>query len=420
MAAMLNDSQLGFFARNGFLQVGGLIDPDICAKLVDHTWSRLPAHWNRDEPASWRGAVTDSCHVADLTARRGHLKFQKGDLIGHPVIEQAFSREAAGGALARSLLGAPLSPMRPRGLYCITPLPSGSCSPYFAPHIESHAVQLIAMCYLDDVAPGGGGLHVWPGSHRAVYPVMGSRLEHIATPEYEAVFARYAGLAPVELPGRRGDIVIIHHRLLHAPSVNRSGRIRFAFLCDYQRHDFKSLAALRPSADIWEDWAAIAALPAVSRDAPCDFDLQPLSSAAEMAGLPQAAVPAASTKADPSSIRKADASALVRARRAGDKWLLISDDPFSAAERTLLPRGSDLSTTGLRVTLNGTPVTSASRHDLISRLDAAPGQNRITIEGLDRKAWLRVLDIRLPFDDSALLLREALGPGTSEFNFTIA
>ncbi len=417
---MLDSTQLGFFARNGFLHLGGLIGPDVCAKLVDHTWSRLPAHWSRGEPASWKGAVTDSCHVADLTARRGHLKFQKGDLIGNPVIEQAFSRESAGGALARNLLGAPLSPMRLRGLYCIAPLPSASCSPYFAPHIESHAVQLIALCYLEDVGPGGGGLHVWPGSHRDIYPVMGSRLEHVATPEYETVFARYAGLAPVELPGRQGDIVIIHHRLLHAPSVNRSNRIRFAFLCDYQRHDFKSLAALKPTSNLWEDWPAIAALPSDERDAPCDFDLRPLGSPGDMAGLAQQGAQRTSANTDASSIRKADASALVRARKAGDKWLLISDEPSSASERTLLPRGSDLSSSGLRVTLNGTPVTSASRHDLISRLDAAPGQNRITIEGLDRKAWLRVLDIRLPFDQSALLLREALGPGTSEFNFTIA
>lgn len=166
--------------------------------------------------------------------------------------------------------------------------------------------------------PGGGGLHVWPGSHREIYPNMGSKLEHVTTPEYEEIFNRWVRLQPLELHGERGDVVIIHHRLL---------------LCDYQRSDCKTLIAQRPSPDVWEDWPAIAALPAHLRDAPSDYTLSPLpddqlvpaswSAKDRLSG-------ANSSTGDPSSIRKSDASILARGRQVGDVWIALSDDPKTA------------------------------------------------------------------------------------------
>lgn len=430
---MLSEMQLGFFARNGFLHVPRWIDSDTCSKLVDHTWTRLPSAWRRDDPSTWSGSLGDSCHIADIKARRGLLKFQGGDLLRNPLIEGAFASNARGGQLADALLGHPLGKFRVRGLYCIAPMPASMSAPGPAEaHIEAHPSQLIALCYLEDVAPGGGGLHVWPGSHRELYPALGSKLEHVATPAYEAAFVRWAGLEPVEVPGRQGDIVIIHHRLLHAPSVNRSPQLRYGFLCDYQRDDFRRLCAEAPGA-LWEDWPAIAALPPDLRDAPPDYTLSPQDGHVDT--QPRSTQEHALSRfrrrwwprrsrshgddADPSSIRKADASLLVRRRRPGDVWLTLSDSPKAINALNLFPRGSDLSSEGVRVWVDGHPLPSVCKYDIIAQLDAAPGEHVVEVEGLRRPAWLSVVAFKLPFVDSKLLVTHQLVPGTNRLSFQI-
>jgi hypothetical protein len=423
--AMLNEQQLGFFARNGFLRVERLVDPRTCARLVDHTWTRLPPDWRRDDPSTWNdGQHLDSCHVADLRVRRGLFQFQKGDLLGNPVIEGAFGAVAGapGGRLAQALIGHPLAKMRVRGLYCIAPVSDSIQykTGYAKPHIESHAAQLVASCYLEDVAADGGALHVWPGSHREIYPLMGSKLEHVVTPAYDQVFTRWARRDPVAVPGRRGDVVIIHHRLLHAPNLNRSPRIRYAFFCDYQRDDFRRLSAETPSADVWEDWPAIARLPAAVRDGPPDYRLQEHRGTTDLVPLHSAQLSRAHTRdTDVSSIRKADASALARSRRAGDTWFALSDAEVTAADRELYPCGSDLESAGVSVRIDGKPLSSACRYDIFARLDLAPGEHSIEVEGLDRAAWLRVLRIRLPFIHTEFLLQRRLEPGRARIRFEV-
>jgi hypothetical protein len=429
---MLSQEQLGFFARNGFLHVPQWIDAGTCAQLVDHTWTRLPPEWRRNDPSTWSGPLGDSCHIADIKARRGLLKFQGGDLLRNPVIEGAFAPNARGGELANALLGHPLGKLKVRGLYCIVPMPASISAPGPAEaHLEAHPSQLIALCYLEDVLPGGGGLHVWPGSHRELYPALGSKLEHVATPTYQAAFDRWTGLQPVEVPGRQGDIVIIHHRLLHAPSVNRSPNMRYGFLCDYMRDDFRRLCGEAPG-PLWEDWPAIAALPPNLRDAPSDYTLEPQRGGVD----PNPASAKDDTlfqrlrrqwrrlwsrgdDADPSSVRKADASVLARQRRPGDVWLTLSDSPKSINCLNLFPRGADLTSEGVRVRVDGHPLTSTSKYDFIAQLDPAPGQHVLEIAGLRRSAWLQVIEIKLPFVESVLLVGQQLGPGTTRLSFRI-
>ncbi len=419
---MLSEAQLGFFARNGFLHVPRWIDGGTCRKLVDHTWTRLPREWRREDPSTWSGSAGDSCHVADIKVRRGLFQFQGGDLQKNAVIESTFASNARCGALAHALLGHPLGKLHVRGLYCIVPMPASIQYPRPGkPHIELHPSQLIALCYLDDVVPGGGGLHVWPGSHRELYPAIGSKLEHIATPAYEAAFVRWAGLQPVEVPGRQGDIVIIHHRLLHAPSLNRSPNMRYGFLCDYLRDDYRRLCSEAPGA-LWEDWPAIAALPPSLRDAPPDYTLVPQVGRVEtrpLSAREYALSRAHSDDADPSSIRKADASALGRRRRPGDVWLHLSDSPKSRNCVKLFPRGSDLTSEGVRVRVDGHFLPSVCKYDIIAQLDAAPGEHVVEIDGLPRPAWLRVIALKLPFVESDFLGRQELGPGTNRLSFRV-
>ncbi|WP_349435894.1 hypothetical protein [Pararhizobium sp. A13] len=135
---MLTAAELSFFARNGFLHVKNFVDPVTCEKLVDHTWTRFPPEWSRDDSATWSGDLADSCHIADLKARRGLTQFQKGDLLDHPVVDGFFSSDGPGGQLAKELIGSPLSKFHVRGLYAIVPLPSSITYKVGGrPHIEA-------------------------------------------------------------------------------------------------------------------------------------------------------------------------------------------------------------------------------------------------------------------------------------------
>jgi hypothetical protein len=197
------------------------------------------------------------------------------------------------------------------------------------------------------------------------------------------------------------------------------------------RDDYRRLCAQAPG-PLWEDWPAIAALPPALRDGPPDYSLAPQDGG--VVPRPASARGAFSrfwrrwllrrssspgTDADPSSVRKADASVLVRGRRPGDVWLTLSDSPKSINCVSLFPRGSDLTSEGVTVRVDGRPLPSVCKYDIIAQLDAKPGEHVIEIEGLRRQAWLRVLALKLPFVDSDYLVRHQLSPGTTRLSFRV-
>ncbi len=136
---MLTEQQRGFFARNGYLLVPGLIPDAACGHLVEQTWRRPPPSWSRDDPSSWTGDVTDSCHTASLKQRRGHLKYQGKAYGSDPVVESAFGRGSRLDAVAGDLIGHRLAEVLVRGLYVISPYPEAASAPSGCrPHVESH------------------------------------------------------------------------------------------------------------------------------------------------------------------------------------------------------------------------------------------------------------------------------------------
>ena len=60
---------------------------------------------------------------------------------------------------------------------------------------------------------------------------------------------------PVDCWGQCGDVVIWHHRLVHAASENQSNVIRQAVLADLNRDDLDQLRMDPPQQDMWRDWS---------------------------------------------------------------------------------------------------------------------------------------------------------------------
>lgn len=414
---MLTCDQARFFARNGYVQVPGVVDARTCRRLVERTWQQLPPQWRREDPDSWRGTFADSCHEADLASRGGLLKYQCKDLAADPHVVAAYQRPSPVHELAWALVGTPLHAIRVRGLYAIAP----SAGPQarrraFSPHVESHPAHLVVLTYLEDVAPGGGGLSVWPGSHRDLWHAFDSKLEHAARPDLATRIAHWSAHEPIELPGRAGDVVLTHHRLLHSPSVNSRSRIRFAFLCDYTALDYQQRCQEAPGPDMWEDWPGLRRLAGDGLTAPSEFTLAPVARLPllrrSLAWLRRVVgAPAASTIGR-SEANKCEASRLARSKRSGDIWLVLSDR-IEGFERnhTLDPQGSDLTALGMQVQLNGRRLVSATGGGFTAKLQARCGRNELKLLGVRGPLWLRVLAIRLPFAASEVLLRFAIDGG---------
>lgn len=130
------------------------------------------------------------------------------------------------------------------------------------------APQVAVICYLQDVAIGGGALRVLPGSH------LHSTVLHDVIPEAHSLGARtlsnlhpamqpHEGELPLEM--RAGDAVVLDYRLLHGTYANMTPFRRDALLLSFAPHWSELPAEVRehlalhpalPTASELEDGAA--------------------------------------------------------------------------------------------------------------------------------------------------------------------
>ena len=133
-----------------------------------------------------------------------------------------------------------------RGIYATLPTTEEQGAPATGAHTDGHPFMLSVVGLIDDCPEDGGAFTVWPGSHRRLYPVFPMQYDQARIPFYEHM-PSFKGIihpqayhdelenilqdtSPVDCHGKAGDIVLWHHRLVHAASTNHSGIIRQAVL----------------------------------------------------------------------------------------------------------------------------------------------------------------------------------------------
>lgn len=212
-------SEVARFGREGFVVLRRVLDSAGVAAARDRIWEALPGHFRRDDARSWRGLVEDESGTRDLLDRKGRVKL-RGALRGDPALltllpENPVIRETVAALLAPRVFAPPRTV---RGIYLTFPMPE---LPQSTGHVDMHDYAIGAVAYLDEVPRHGGGLLVWPGSHRdRSIPVEARQHE----PSDHAL----------ELPGRAGDVVLYDRHLVHAPGRNRLPHVRAALLCDFR------------------------------------------------------------------------------------------------------------------------------------------------------------------------------------------
>jgi hypothetical protein len=66
-------------------------------------------------------------------------------------------------------------------------------------------------------------------------------------------------MAPVQITGKRGDLVITHHQLVHTAAPNASSEVRYAAIFRLRHKDVEQVG-LDAYTDIWREWEGISAL----------------------------------------------------------------------------------------------------------------------------------------------------------------
>lgn len=294
----LDDEQIAFFKRNGYLILPGLLDPGLCEFALDQLWDSLPpdAALDRDDPSTHVGPFGPGDELEDaMNLRKGHrwqlrangadrnmidLVYSEqiveyaSDLLGHGRLRQPVVGGTPMGSQGFAWPGGPVDPALgtegARGIYCTLPY-EGDAPAYDGPHTDGHPFMLSMVGLLADSPPEGGAFQVWPGSHRRLYPTFWMQYDQaripfyghmpsfkglLNPPAYHEELARILeDTKPVDCWGAAGDVVLWHHRLVHMAGQNHSKVMRRAVLGDFARDDLDTLRLDPPQRDMWRDWS---------------------------------------------------------------------------------------------------------------------------------------------------------------------
>lgn len=259
---MLSKADIEHFALHGYVVMRQAIDPQLLRKAADLVWRNAPTHFSKDDPSTWRDAVIDCRGELSISERFGLVKLRNEIGQNAELLDITISNPTLQ-AFVSQLLGADnIGPwIRPRGIYPIFPTPEHAGVEVNA-HIDftpAHFVMTIGV-YVDEVPQGGGGLNVWPGSHRGLHYLTrttGCEMSDIATPDFLAAFSAWNRTAPTTICGQAGDVILFHHRLAHAPSINVTpGHVRLAAYFNVYTKDPKP----RTPGSLWEQWEGVRSL----------------------------------------------------------------------------------------------------------------------------------------------------------------
>lgn len=224
---ILTNAQAAQFLQDGYVVVEECFSRETAAGLVEQFWDAAPLQGvQHDDRATWThkilliqqgfepkmgGPIWTARALGALDDLLGEGRYSPPRSSGWPLLN--FPGFAA----------PPWSPPSDKGGWHIDGI-------HFHHHVHSREQGLIGLLMFTDVAPGGGGTAVKPGSHHIT-----SRILRDAEPEglhHEELTRRVAEattpLPAIEVRGGAGAMLFMHPHLYHASSPNCSEMVRIA------------------------------------------------------------------------------------------------------------------------------------------------------------------------------------------------
>lgn len=258
----LSRHEMKSFINNGFLTRQVSFDPSDIDEAIEMSWRKvidMNPSFDRNDPSTWTGEVTDSCRVAAIPKRRGRVKLREC-VMKEPLIRKLVHENEEILTVVRALLGPKATPRKtPRGLYPL--FPSKTSSHALHGGMDAHPFQVSCIIYLTDVPDEDHGpFNVWAGSHKVMHECFPEGRASWAIDKNKAESLRQSMEATchrIPITGTRGTVVFWHHRALHTPGTNRSDAVRQVIIGDFHQSDWpdKARAQAPHVDDIWTDWA---------------------------------------------------------------------------------------------------------------------------------------------------------------------
>jgi hypothetical protein len=444
---LLSRAQRRFYEERGYVRLPGVFDPDSCETVKDYIWSLMPDRFDRRDRSTWTGRIQDCCFNLPLYQRKGLIRFKdkygfakvevlKGVFHDNPVFRQIFS-EVTGLACDRlwvrglhpnlpmprwvsvnEALGNRLNPQFDAPERPLVRIPRPPQAPIFG-HIDAHPCELGFMVYLDEVPEGGGGLAVWPGSHRLFRHAFKTRYDFLPTSFYKRCLNLLQRYRPTVLGGGRGDVIVVHNRLMHTNSLNTSDRIRHGVLLDLSSPGWREREQSEPEA-AWEaerrerfdktKW--ITTLPEV-QEAIAGY--QPNRVNSYLVDHPQLHLWLRRLTQDPTSGPRRAVSRAIRSRREGEVWLVVTQGAEHKTSFKFDAYGSPRAGR-YRAFLNGEAVGRSQGGIMVERLGLRPGRNELTLKGrFGVDYYFRVLGTSSPISASPVLAHDRVQGGAREY-----
>lgn len=254
MMNRLSADELSFFKANGYLIKRNILDPDLMKRAREAMWAAAPPELHRNDPDTWIGPLPKRQNPPN---DQGGYIWKYRERGGEDWMVRLLATDPRIWTMAEQLLGAESlrQPERIRGIYCT--FPEGDAPPK-APtcHCDGHPFHLGIVGYIDRVCPDGGGLKVWPGSHRRFYYDFDGRYNNDKNDGYDRDVDYFNQRPYVDFYGEAGDMIFWHHRLGHAGGFNRTRQIRLSVFFDFVKRDLDEKLDVPPADDMWEDWSA--------------------------------------------------------------------------------------------------------------------------------------------------------------------
>ena len=219
-SAHLSQAQIEQFIEQGYVTLSGLIDPAVarscCARLMDNLGFSLT------NAATWP------------VERKSSKGFEDDEGATKPVFVPALNEPIA------QLVGPHFRLPGGSGAILTFPEPGERHFVSQGPHIDGintdHMFMwpqfryLVGLIYLTDAPSFGGCLSVLPGSHRQVFEAWyQGQIDPIAGwAEHQQYMPVLPFAEPIPVPGKAGDVILLHYLLVHASSNNYNDHVRVA------------------------------------------------------------------------------------------------------------------------------------------------------------------------------------------------
>ena len=440
-SAVLTREQKQAFERDGYVVVPSVFSAPDCEAINEVMWALMPPSFERARPETWAGRLQDCCNNLPLFQRRGLVRFKdKHGFSKHPVLSPLIHQREAVHAMFAEIVGRACKRVHVRGLHPNLPMPrhisinewlgNRLFSQLEAPekplfkiptppqvpivgHLDAHKFELGMMIYTSDVGENGGGLDVWPGSHRLLRQSFNAPYEFLPTPAYKPLLNHLQEFEPRQVVGNTGDVLIFHNRLMHANSLNTSESIRFAVLIDLHS-DFVEQNEEHETSD--------------GAKAPARRAVKRLSDIADVKGVTDTykisrmrrfwrrhrrlrqLVGAISQ--DPIGRARRNLSSKIRSRKVGDVWLVVSQGQEHQHTNKLDAYG--LISGGTYVCeFNGQVADKSDHGVVVARLKTHNGENIIKIRGKFKiPHYVRVVQTGNPLSKSQVLFNGVIEKGS--------